>query len=275
MGSSPGGVLDIFDSAGSAAVSVELLGGFASGLMPGLTVRRHGDFVEFCMRGLEPEARADLEGVVAVEIASARVTDITGEAGREAPSHGMVEYERRMLRKPPPRPAGVLYDGYRLSQAYGTLASRAPALAESRVIIVTNQLFGTRDETDSRYHARVSIYGFPTLISTTGLLEAPAKPRSYYLEKAGGRAADRLEADYAGEFLSRDDERTNEVLKSYVTQALFYWKTGEPFCDDSGCSLYNAHWQRELLGEKSDGARELCDKHAGMLAGMTMEADDG
>jgi hypothetical protein len=47
-------------------------------------------------------------------------------------------------------------------------------------VVFTNRLFGTRDESDGRYHMSVSVYGFPSLISTTGIVEAPAKPKEFY-----------------------------------------------------------------------------------------------
>ena len=50
-------------------------------------------------------------------------------------------------------------------------------------IFLTNRLFATWDEHERRYHARVSLYGFPSIISTTGVVEAPARPRQYYLLK--------------------------------------------------------------------------------------------
>ena len=40
----------------------------------------------------------------------------------------------------------------------------------------------TYDATDSRYHGRAVICSNPAIISTTGMIEAPARPREYYFE---------------------------------------------------------------------------------------------
>nr|AIE95992.1 hypothetical protein [uncultured marine thaumarchaeote AD1000_71_D06] len=49
-------------------------------------------------------------------------------------------------------------------------------------IVFTNRLICTYDTTDSRYHGRAVICSNPSIISTTGMIEAPARPREYYFE---------------------------------------------------------------------------------------------
>jgi hypothetical protein len=52
------------------------------------------------------------------------------------------------------------------------------------------------------------------------------------------------------------------VLKGYVLQAVFYQATGEAFCDDPDCRLFNAHWQEEVLRAQRDVPYDLCPRHA-------------
>jgi hypothetical protein len=111
------------------------------------------------------------------------------------------------------------------------------------------------------------VLGYPSLISTTGLVEGPAKPREFYVAKRGLRieTADAryelLKENFAGRFLDFDDPRLTQVAKGYALQALFYHITGEPFCDDKDCVLFNAHWQEELLhAQVKSGV--LCARHA-------------
>jgi hypothetical protein len=139
-------------------------------------------------------------------------------------------------------------------------------------IVFTNQLLGTWGE--GRYHLRAAVFGFPGLLSTTGLVEAPAKPREFYVLKqqyaAMGMpdAVVELEQELGERVLRHGDPRLTEVMKGYVMQALFYHVTGDPFCEDRGCRLYNAHWQEEVIGAQLGGAYQLCPRHQGLLDEM-------
>lgn len=97
------------------------------------------------------------------------------------------------------------------------------------------------------------MYGFPSLISTTGIVEAPAKPKEFYELKQEYVALglpvpiEELKKKFRGRFIDYDDERLTEIMKGYVMQALFYHIFGEPFCRERRCRLFNAHWQEEVL----------------------------
>ncbi|GAI05927.1 unnamed protein product [marine sediment metagenome] len=100
-------------------------------------------------------------------------------SGQE-PLYGEIEYEkRRILGKT--RSFGILYDGFHLLRIFCEIMSREECSPEFVHIFFTNRLFATWDDSDKRYHLRTSVYGIPSIISTTGLVEAPAKPREYYL----------------------------------------------------------------------------------------------
>jgi hypothetical protein len=132
-------------------------------------------------------------------------------------------------------------------------------------LAVTNQLFGTWDTGDLQYHARTSIYGIPSIISTTGLVEAPAKSRAYYQSRQLGFACESLDTYFQGQYLIHDDPRLTEVMKGYVMQAVLYWLEGDPFCTDRNCRLFNAHWQHELLHAQLNAPYEFCPFHASRL----------
>jgi hypothetical protein len=131
-------------------------------------------------------------------------------------------------------------------------------------------LFGTFDKDDLRYHARVIICGYPSIISTTGVVEAPAKPREFYIEKqligiGDDLAIERLKQRFKGRFIDYNDKRLSEVMKGYVMQAVFYHVFHEAFCKDKRCRLYNAHWQEEVINAQLTKP-EFCEKHEKMLA---------
>ena len=160
----------------------------------------------------------------------------------------------------------LLYDGFWLQRIlYGLLASKAPErLGDEFInIIFTSRLFGTFEV--KRYHARVLLMGSPSLISTSGLVEAPAKPREYYYIKGGlihtGRDIKELDELYKGSFLEYDDPKTSQVIRSYALQAVMYKITDKAFCDNPSCCLFNSHWQEEVLRVQYNAQPcDLCSK---------------
>lgn len=179
-----------------------------------------------------------------------------------------IEYEkRRILGKT--RSFGILYDGFHLQRTFSQVISRKEFLPEFVHIFFTNRLFATWDDNNRRYHLRTSVYGIPSVISTTGLVEAPAKPREYYLLK---QQYERLRKDvtelkdgFRGRFIDYEDKQLTAVARGYAMQAVFYALTGDPFCEDKGCTLYNAHWQEELIFAQLESGYELCPRHTGLL----------
>jgi len=149
------------------------------------------------------------------------------------------------------------------------IVPRDERLPELVHIFFTNRLFATWDDSNQRYHLRTSVYSIPSVISTTGLVEAPAKPREYYLLKQQyeklGRDITGLKDKFKGRCLDYGDSRLTEVAKGYVMQAVFYSLTGEPFCQDKGCRLYNAHWQEELILAQLESGYEFCQRHTELL----------
>jgi len=224
-------------------------------------VEVRGDFINY-FSGTETEK-------LALEIARIRVTDVNAPFAYSESLYGEIEHEKRVL-SGNGSSFGVLYDGFKL---HGILQSLIPAEErnlDSIHIILTDRLFGTFDEEDLRYHARVIVCGFPSIISTTGVVEAPAKPREFYIEKQllGGDkiAIEDLKKKFEGQFIDYDDPRMPDVLKGYVMQAIFYHVFREAFCEDKNCRLYNAHWQEEMIHAQLKRP-EFCKRHE-RLAGL-------
>jgi len=55
-------------------------------------------------------------------------------------------------------------------------------------------------------------------------------------------------------------------------QALFYHLSGEPFCDDPHCRLYNAHWQHELIHARLASFYAFCPRHLKALEALRQKA---
>lgn len=158
---------------------------------------------------------------------------------------------------------GALYDGYWIQRIiHRALSQKIPLESGDDYLhmIFTSRLFGTFE--DRRYHARVVLTGTPSLISTSGLVEAPAKPREYYFIKGGliqsGKDVGVLDEMYRGRYVEYDDPKTSSILCSYALQAVFYHITGKAFCDNKECCLYNSHWQEDVLRVQYKG--KPCDQ---------------
>lgn len=160
------------------------------------------------------------------------------------------------------------YDGFELQRV---LRECVPAVsAETLCIVVTDRLMCTFDEDDFRYHARAVVCANPAIISTTGMVEAPAKPKQYYLDVMASLTkedADCVLERYRGMFLEHFDPRIPKVMEGYLLQAVAYHATGDAFCPDPECRLHNSHWQEDLLRLQLE-TKHLCPKHEDVLRQM-------
>jgi hypothetical protein len=207
--------------------------------------------------------------VLARRLAEIKVRDPTSRWVRSEPLPAEIEFERKLLLNPSKRLTGILYDGVQLQLIALELLPRDEQTLDNLHVVFTNRLFGTY-EPDGRYHAHVSIYGFPSLISTTGIVEAPAKPKEFYelrrryLALGNQAALEKLKEQFRGRFIDYDDPRLTEVLKGYTLQAVFYQVFREPFCANKRCRLFNARWQEEVI-EAQLTKPEFCERHAKLL----------
>jgi hypothetical protein len=230
----------------------------------------------FLMEHSSPEQWPDL----AARIARLKVRDLDAPFRAAEPAYAESEFERRRLANEDRGPFGVLYDAFQFQRL---LRQSMPA-GEVRLDLVhvafTNRTLGTWEEDDRRYHLRTIVLGIPAIISTTGLVEAPAKPREFYLAQQQLGVAARsehalalLKERFHGQFLDHDDPRLTEVAKGYVMQAIAYQLTGEAFCPDPDCRLFNAHWQEEMMRAQLAAERksEYCRQHERILAALRGE----
>ena len=74
-----------------------------------------------------------------------------------------------------------------------------------------------------------------------------------------------LKDRFKGRFIDYEDKRLTKIVKGYAIQAVFNSLTGDPFCEDKGCRLYNAHWQDELIFAQLESKYEFCGWHRSIL----------
>lgn len=209
---------------------------------------------------------------IAEELVRIKVFDVSDPIKTYEPFPVEIEHERDSINDPKKMVFGMLYDGLMLQNLFRELLPKSELSFKYLHILFTNRSIGTWDKGDGRYHARTSVYGFPNIISTSGIVEAPAKPREFYvLRKAlvsSGMSRELVEEElkdkFKGRFIDYDDERLTEIVKGYIMQAFFYHSTFEPFCGDKNCRLYNAHWQEEMIHAQLDG-KDFCERHEGIL----------
>ena len=223
----------------------------------GLNIENRGDLFDFLSPSQDDIAR------VARDFSSIQITDINTPLNITTTASGSdieSEFNKLMHRE---IVTGKFYDGYWMQRVLHRLLAKKvrDELSDGSIhIIFTGRLFGTFE--DRRYHARVVLMGTPSLVSTSGLIEAPAKPKEYYYVRGrmiqSGMDTSELDSMYRGRFVEYDDPKITSILLSYALQVVAYEKTGEAFCDNSECCLSNSHWQEEVLRVQYDG--ELCDK---------------
>ncbi|MFQ6082052.1 MAG: DUF6775 family putative metallopeptidase [Candidatus Aminicenantia bacterium] len=232
------------------------------------------DFLVYCLAKMSSREREIAIETLAKEIAKSRILDPYRKEEVRNPLDIEINYEKKYLLNGCHKPLGNIYNGFNLILIFSKIIPEDEANLSYCHIVFTNQLFATWDEKDLRYHARVIVFGFPSLISTTGIVEAPAKPREFYLKKQMGIDPFILKEEFKGRFIDYDDPYLTEVMKGYVMQAIFFHLFGEPFCQDKSCRLYNAHWQEEVIWAQLKSEYEFCPKHQEVLTQIKSQTCD-
>lgn len=238
----------LYDEPTVPEIQIQELQKFLTNTFP-VTVKIRDNIFKYC----------DEKGFEA--IASTRISDLKNPFQKHIPTVEEINTERENTDMSE-NDLKILYDGFEL---YNKITDFIPINENNTStlhIIFTNKIACTFDDEDYRYHARTLIGSNPSIISTTGMVEAPAKPKKYYLELLTSFSDEKtkLQKKYKGEFLEYHDPRLFEIAKGYVLQAIMYCETGEAFCEDMCCRLYNAHWQTDLLSTQVEN-NFFCDEH--------------
>src|SRR5215469_15560262 len=77
----------------------------------------------------------------------------------------------------------ILYDGFMMQRLFETMINENESNIDHLHIVFEDRLICTFSEEDWRYHARTIVGGSPSIISTTGIVEAPAKPKEWYIKQ--------------------------------------------------------------------------------------------
>ena len=207
---------------------------------------------------------------IAKKLAAIKVKDVFQPYIEYSPLIGEIEFEKRQLTKKNKHIKGILYDGLKLILLCWDFLPNDKKVSDFLHIIITDRLFGTYFKGDGRYHVRTIICSRLSLISTAGIVEGPAKPRLFYKMKQQSAAMgvnipiEIFKEQFKGQFIDYDDPNLTEVLKGYISQILFFNLSGEPFCSDKTCRLFNAHWQSDLINAQLVH-KKFCVEHSKFL----------
>jgi hypothetical protein len=209
---------------------------------------------------------------IARDLVATKVFEVSDPKKGYNPFPVEIVHEKERILDPKKKVTGMLYDGFRLMKLYRKLLPQSESSFKHLHIIFTNRSIATWDVGDGRYHARVSVYGFPNIISLPGIVEAPAKPREFYVQRkalvSSGMARDIVEEElkekFKDRFIDYGDIRTTEIVKGYIMQAFFYHSIFEPFCKENKCRLFNAHWQEDMMGAQLT-MPEFCERHNNII----------
>lgn len=230
-------------------------------------IKTRGPFLKSYGKPLENTAR---------DLVKTRVRNLENPECDSVPSDEDVELEKELIQNPGREMTGALYDGFRLRKVLSTLLPEGEEDILHIHVIFTNRFFCTWKQATRRYHARVCVHGFPSIISTTGIVDAPARPKGFYKLIEGDETGPKVKSfkgEFEGEFVDYDDERLTEILKGYVMQAVFYHLTFDPFCDDKNCRLYNPHLQKNMLTAQLTSP-EFCEEHQKALKELERKSSE-
>jgi hypothetical protein len=205
---------------------------------------------------------------IAHELASSRISNPYSAFERHTPTIEEINFEVAVFENSSVLNNIILYDGFEIQNLLKKIIPEEELSSDIFHLVFTTRLTCTYDYEDYRYHGRAVICSNPSIISTTGIIEAPAKPRAYYIgiyqNITQGLNLDLLKEQFKGKFLEYHDKNISKVVRGYTLQAIFYYLTGEPFCDSKDCILNNAHWQEDLIHAQIELGR-LCDIHQKIL----------
>ncbi len=245
--------------------------------VPEIKISKLADFIKKTF-SIDIEIRKNIfekaDKTLAKHLASCRIINTKKPFEFHSASIEEIEFENESFKNSSKIKNIVMYDGFELQKLVSNLISKDENTLDNFHVIFTNRLTCTYDFDDYRYHGRAIICSNPSIISTTGIIEAPAKPKEYYMElisnMAQGLNVDSIKKKYQGSYLEYHDERISTVIEGYVMQALFYHLTGEPFCENKNCRLFNPHWQKDLLHSQIEIGK-LCEKHEKNLGKLVFD----
>jgi len=256
----------LYDDPDSQGLDIDYLAGYLASELARVEVGVRTDFITHHLgrfseeerETLEAELRKQLEGATVEALARAQepaITELTGDTDLQE-----------------------MYAARPLQAAMRLLIPQEETDMAQLHIIFCSELVGELDvqsgpslDTLRTLQTGVAALGSPTIISTSGLIEAPKRPREYYFKRTqylmlgADEHLDELAEQFADRTVAYGDPRLNELLKGYLLMAVIYRATGDGACSEPTCPLYAAGTQQELLEAQAGPQSRICQRHREIL----------
>jgi hypothetical protein len=261
----------VYDDPDTEGLNVDDVARYLADVLPGAEVRVRGDYLTHQLRRYAEAGGEELVAELTQHFKRAQVDDLVHPADRNV--------------MPPESPAdlglGEVYRGQALQAILGLMVNAEESGLSQLHLVLTSMVFGDWDDASRQFRIRVACLGQPSLISTMGLIEGPARPRDFEVLRTqmavmgmGEDIADLAEA-FEPRALGYGDRRINECLKGYALMAVMYRAYGEGPCANPACRLHDAATQEELLACQCSEDAALCDRHKARLLALRTPVGGG
>ena len=251
----------IYDDPDSEGLDTNYLAGFLASQLPGLQKVARSDFVTHHLARFGPSERDILEAELSKQLAGASVAELLSDTDELLPPLSGVDLETAYLARP-------------LQAAMRLLIPEAASDMGHQHIIICSDLLADYDPQNGLFGG-VAALGNPSIVSTSGLIEVPSRPREYNFRRAqyvmlgAEEYLEDLAHQFADQTAGYGDPRINELLKGYLLMAVVYRATGDGPCAEPTCPLHAARTQAELLQAQTGLESRLCAHHTALLEAIS------
>ena len=251
----------LYDDPDTPGLDIGELAGYLIARMPGCEVACRRDYITHHLERFAEPQREVLVDELVRQLDSFEIDNL------------VIPEDRGKLPEEPAEDLelGTIYEATGLQAALKLLLPQEESGSSDLHIVLSDHCIADWDTDTRRARLRIASLGQPTVISTCGLIEAPAKPRQYHFLRTqlAILGADTEEVDLADQFSDRalgyGDPRLNEALKGYVLKAAFYRMFNEATCRTHTCRLFDARTQEDVITAQMGRRPGLCDEHGRML----------
>lgn len=251
----------VYDAPDAIGLNIGVVAQFLSEILPDTEIEARTDFFTCHLGKFELPQVELLTEEIAARLSEREVRNLVAPDRRD--DLDCITPEDREL--------GVVYLAEPLQDVMRPLIPEDERGDECLHIVYLEHCLGQFDPGESYLRLQIVQHGQPTIISTTGFVEAPALPREYSFRRAQllafgmEDATEELDEAFADETFGHGDSRITHVATGFALKALFYRLFDERGCDDLTCPLHEAATHDELAQAHIGDESGLCDRHTRML----------
>lgn len=251
----------IYDAPDAIGLDIRAIGYHLADMFPRVEVETRTDFFTWHLGQFDLDQVEALTAEVAARLEEREVHNLVAPDRRD-------DFEPET---PEERELGTVYLAEPLQDVMRAVIPAEERGAQALHLAFITQCIGCFVPGESHFRLQMVQHGEPTIISTTGIIEAPALPREYAFRRAQllmfglDAAAEELDGLFAEEALAHGDTRLNRVATGIALQAVFRHAFGEVGCAEPTCPLHVATTHDELARAHLSDDSRLCDRHTRMV----------